>query len=223
MFPDTKSKYRVPSVCFALVPTSRMITERHPRPFSPPPPTCRLPTVPPSGAPMTDTMKSVTPDLGTAALAPDEGAHPGGALIKPGYSPRLTNEDLAPLKKQTWKSYNFFAFWMSRRAQRRRVRHRGQSVRARAGRLAGADRAAGRHHHRLLPLQPGGPAQPGHRDARTRSRRGSRSACSGANIPAIIRGLIAVAWYGIQTYLASHALVSVGGQALAGPGARTPT
>ena len=28
----------------------------------------------------------------------------------------------------------------------------------------------------------------------------------GANIPAIIRGLIAVAWYGIQTYLASAAL-----------------
>ena len=27
----------------------------------------------------------------------------------------------------------------------------------------------------------------------------------GANIPAIIRGLIAVAWYGIQTYLASAA------------------
>ena len=29
----------------------------------------------------------------------------------------------------------------------------------------------------------------------------------GANVPAIIRGLIAVAWYGIQTYLASNALV----------------
>lgn len=29
----------------------------------------------------------------------------------------------------------------------------------------------------------------------------------GANIPAMIRGLIAVGWYGIQTYLASHALV----------------
>ncbi len=28
----------------------------------------------------------------------------------------------------------------------------------------------------------------------------------GANVPAIIRGLIAVAWYGIQTYLASAAL-----------------
>ena len=31
----------------------------------------------------------------------------------------------------------------------------------------------------------------------------------GANIPAIIRGLIAVAWYGVQTFLASEALVIV--------------
>ena len=37
----------------------------------------------------------------------------GAGVIKPGYAPRLTNEDLAPLKKQTWTSYNFFAFWMS--------------------------------------------------------------------------------------------------------------
>ncbi len=29
----------------------------------------------------------------------------------------------------------------------------------------------------------------------------------GANIPAVIRGIIAVGWYGIQTFLASHALV----------------
>ena len=29
------------------------------------------------------------------------------------YDPRLTNEDLAPLEKQTWSSYNIFAFWMS--------------------------------------------------------------------------------------------------------------
>jgi NCS1 family nucleobase:cation symporter-1 len=33
--------------------------------------------------------------------------------IRPGYDPRLTNEDLAPLKKQTWSQYNIFAFWMS--------------------------------------------------------------------------------------------------------------
>ena len=32
---------------------------------------------------------------------------------EPGYDPRLTNEDLAPLRKQTWTSYNIFAFWMS--------------------------------------------------------------------------------------------------------------
>ena len=31
----------------------------------------------------------------------------------------------------------------------------------------------------------------------------------GANIAAIIRGLIAVAWYGIQTYVASKALIVV--------------
>jgi len=31
----------------------------------------------------------------------------------------------------------------------------------------------------------------------------------GANLPAVIRGLIAVAWYGIQTFLASSALVIV--------------
>ena len=46
---------------------------------------------------------------------------PGGAvseaharvIIKPGYHPDLTNEDLAPLKEQTWGAYNIFAFWMS--------------------------------------------------------------------------------------------------------------
>jgi nucleobase:cation symporter-1, NCS1 family len=29
------------------------------------------------------------------------------------YDPSLTNEDLAPLKEQTWTWYNIFAFWMS--------------------------------------------------------------------------------------------------------------
>ena len=31
----------------------------------------------------------------------------------------------------------------------------------------------------------------------------------GANIPAIIRGLIAVAWYGVQTYLAAESLIII--------------
>jgi len=40
--------------------------------------------------------------------------HPAGVgLIKPGYDPQLTNEDLAPLHKQNWSAYNIFAFWMS--------------------------------------------------------------------------------------------------------------
>ncbi|MEV0570339.1 hypothetical protein, partial [Dactylosporangium sp. NPDC050588] len=37
----------------------------------------------------------------------------GSGVIKPGYDPRLTNEDLAPLRNQSWGSYNIFAFWMS--------------------------------------------------------------------------------------------------------------
>src|SRR4249919_3607498 len=66
---------------------------------------------------MTDTTTSsdsggpVPPGGGPVVAEHD---HPAGAgVIKPGYAPRLTNEDLAPLKKQTWTSYNFFAFWMS--------------------------------------------------------------------------------------------------------------
>lgn len=39
--------------------------------------------------------------------------HAHNAFIKPDYDPRLTNEDLAPLKRQTWGQYNIFAFWMS--------------------------------------------------------------------------------------------------------------
>ena len=49
--------------------------------------------------------------------------------------------------------------------------------------------------------------QPGDRGRRIRWRRRISFGVLGANIPAIIRGLIAVAWYGIQTYLASVALV----------------
>ena len=58
----------------------------------------------------------------------------GAGVIKPGYAPRLTNEDLAPLKKQTWGSYNFFAFWMSDVHSVGGLCHRGQPVRARVSR-----------------------------------------------------------------------------------------
>ena len=67
----------------------------------------------------------------------------------------------------------------------------------------------------LLPLQPGGQAQPGDRGAVPGASAASSFGVLGANIPAIIRGLIAVAWYGIQTYLASAALDVVLHQAVA--------
>src|SRR5690349_25066257 len=51
-----------------------------------------------------------------AGFATHHGPHDHGAgtgLIKPSYDPRLANEDLAPLKDQNWSWYNIFAFWMS--------------------------------------------------------------------------------------------------------------
>ncbi len=132
---------------------------------------------------MTDTTTSSDPG-GAPPTGPSTGVmesheHLAGAgLIKPGYAPRLTNEDLAPLKKQTWTLLQLLRVLDVRCAQRRRVCHRGQPVRAGSGGLAGADRAAGRHHHRVFPVQPGGPAQSRPPARRIRSRRGSRSACS---------------------------------------------
>jgi NCS1 family nucleobase:cation symporter-1 len=133
------------------------------------------------------------------------GTPTGSGLIKPGYDPRLTNEDLAPLAKQSWGSYNIFAFWMSD------VHSVGGYV------TAGSLFALGLSSWQVLisllagisivyvfcnlvakPSQVTGVPYP----VICRSVFG----VLGANIPAIIRGLIAVAWYGIQTYLASAAL-----------------
>jgi nucleobase:cation symporter-1, NCS1 family len=132
--------------------------------------------------------------------------HPAGVgLIKPGYDPALTNEDLAPLHKQNWSSYNIFAFWMS-------------DVHSVGGYLtAGSLFALGIAGWQVLialligivivqifvnlvakPSQQTGVPYP----VINRAIFGVK----GANIPAIIRGLIAVAWYGVQTYLAAESL-----------------
>ena len=72
----------------------------------------------------------------------------------------------------------------------------------------------------LLPLQPGRQAvSQAHRGPVPGASAASSFGVLGANIPAIIRGLIAVAWYGIQTYLASVALDVVLRQAVARAGA----
>lgn len=123
----------------------------------------------------------------------------------PQYDPRLTNEDLAPLEKQSWGSYNIFAFWMSD------VHSVGGYV------TAGSLFMLGLSSWQVLlalligigivnvfcnlvakPSQVTGVPYP----VICRASFG----VLGANVPAIIRGLIAVAWYGIQTYLASAAL-----------------
>ncbi|ROZ89437.1 NCS1 family nucleobase:cation symporter-1 [Gordonia sp. OPL2] len=128
----------------------------------------------------------------------------GESVIKLGYHQNLTNSDLAPLKEQKWTWYNIFAFWMSD------VHSVGGYVFA--GSLFALGIAAWQVLVALLvgiiavnllcnlvakPSQLAGVPYP----VTTRVAFGVK----GANIPAIIRGLIAVVWYGIQTYLASVA------------------
>jgi len=129
----------------------------------------------------------------------------GRGVVTSDYDPRLANEDLAPLDHQTWSWYNIFAFWMSD------VHSVGGYV------TAGSLFALGLTSWQVFvclivgisivlflcnlvakPSQRAGVPYP----VICRSVFGVR----GANIPAIIRGLIAFAWYGIQTYLASASL-----------------
>lgn len=136
-------------------------------------------------------------------------SHGAGATTyerRPEYSDRLYNEDLAPLRPQTWNWYNIFAFWMSD------VHSVGGYV------FAGSLFALGIGSWQVLisllvgigivnvlcnwvarPSQQAGVPYP----VASRLSFG----VLGANVPAIIRGLIAVAWYGIQTFLASSAFV----------------
>src|SRR6478735_3048552 len=155
---------------------------------------------------MTDTRDLPPSAVVGAGDIVEAAGHPvGGGLIKEHYDPRLTNEDLAPLAKQTWSTYNIFAFWMSD------VHSVGGYVTA--GSLFALGLASWQVLIALLvgivivyflcnlvakPSQQAGVPYP----VVCRSPFG----VLGANIPAIIRGLIAVAWYGIQTYLASAAL-----------------
>ncbi|MFD0684572.1 NCS1 family nucleobase:cation symporter-1 [Actinomadura fibrosa] len=126
--------------------------------------------------------------------------------IRPDYDPRLTNQDLAPLEKQSWSSYNIFAFWMSD------VHSVGGYVTA--GSLFAFGLASWQVLVSLLvgivivqffcnlvakPSQVTGVPFP----VINRAFFG----VLGANVPAIIRGLIAIAWYGVQTYLASQSLI----------------
>src|SRR5688500_6919582 len=149
---------------------------------------------------MTDIRHEPEGDVVEAAGHP-----PGQGWVKKGYDPRLANEDLAPLEEQTWSWYNIFAFWMS-------------DVHSVGGYItAGSLFALGLTSWQVFICLIAGitivlffcnlVAKPSQRTGVPypvicRSVFG----VLGANIPAIIRGLIAVAWYGIQTYLASASL-----------------
>jgi len=154
-------------------------------------------SVPTEGATATEPLPN---DVVEAAGYP-----PGAGNMKPAYDPLLTNEDLAPLRKQTWSSYNIFAFWMSD------VHSVGGYV------TAGSLFALGISSWQVLISLVVGicivqffcnlVAKPSQKTAVpypviNRAVFG----VMGANIPAIIRGLIAVAWYGVQTFLAAEAL-----------------
>jgi NCS1 family nucleobase:cation symporter-1 len=149
---------------------------------------------------------SLAPDVPPhhAGTAPSAAA-PGGAIVADDYDPRLTNADLAPLRQQRWTSYNIFAFWMSD------VHSVGGYVTA--GSLFALGIAAWQVLLALVvgivivqvfvnlvakPSQKTGVPYP----VINRAVFGVK----GANIPAIIRGLIAVAWYGVQTFLAASSL-----------------
>ena len=158
-----------------------------------------------------DTVSSDTASSDTAqhSAPTDVPGHPAGdGLIKPGYDDRLANTDLAPLRQQSWSSYNIFAFWMSD------VHSVGGYV------TAGALFSLGIASWQVLvslvvgisivmffcnlvakPSQVTGVPYP----VINRAIFGVR----GANIPAIIRGCIAIAWYGVQTYLAATSLMII--------------
>ncbi|CAK9884252.1 MAG: putative allantoin permease [Candidatus Erwinia impunctatus] len=124
------------------------------------------------------------------------------------YSPRLCNDDLAPTRDQNWNWYNIFSFWMSD------VHSLGGYV------VAASFFALGLASWQVLLCLLVGicivqlcanlvakPSQMAGVPYAVICRQAF--GVFGANIPAVIRGLIAFAWYGIQTWLASNALMLV--------------
>lgn len=119
----------------------------------------------------------------------------------------LANEDLLPTK-QTWNWYNIFAFWMSD------VHSAGGYVFAGtlfslglAGWQVFVSLILGIVIVQILANIMGVPSQRYAVPFPVMSR--MTYGVYGSNIPALTRGIIAVVWYGIQTYLASAALLVV--------------
>ncbi|MFE4834847.1 NCS1 family nucleobase:cation symporter-1 [Arthrobacter sp. NPDC056691] len=128
--------------------------------------------------------------------------------IPPGASARLYNEDLAPAEHRTWGFYSLFAMWMS-------------DIHS----LGGYTFAAGLFALGLgawqvfLALVVGIILVyflmnfSGYAGQKTGVPYPVLARISfgtfGANLPALIRALVAIAWYGIQTWLASRAVIII--------------
>lgn len=128
--------------------------------------------------------------------------------IPAGYSPRLYNEDLAPAEHRRWGFYSLFAMWMS-------------DIHS----LGGYTFAAGLFAIGLgawqvfLALVIGIVLVfflmnlSGYAGQKTGVPYPVLARISfgtiGANLPALIRALVAIAWYGIQTWLASRAVIII--------------
>ena len=123
------------------------------------------------------------------------------------YSPKLSNADLVPAK-QNWSWYNIFSFWMS-------------DVHSMGGYIVAASLfALGLASWQvfvalivgiiIVQIAANLVAKPSQISGVPYAVIARQSfGVYGANIPAMIRGLIAVSWYGIQTWLASNALMLV--------------
>ncbi|MBF7686798.1 NCS1 family nucleobase:cation symporter-1 [Acinetobacter rathckeae] len=128
-------------------------------------------------------------------------------MTDPQYSANLTNEDLKPAK-QNWSWYNIFSFWMSD------VHSIGGYVVAASLFTLGLASwqvfvalLLGIVIVQLCANLVAKPSQVSGVPYAVISRQAF--GVYGANIPALIRGVIAVSWYGIQTWLASNALMLV--------------
>ncbi|MFJ4923838.1 NCS1 family nucleobase:cation symporter-1 [Streptomyces sp. NPDC088725] len=133
----------------------------------------------------------------------DRAAATGSTAFVP--DPRLTNEDLAPASARTWKVFDLFALWMSD------VHNLGNYTFA-AGLLV-----LGMNVWQVFTSLLAGFVLI-YLGMNLMGRIGQRHGVPfpvvsrisfgvwGANIPALIRAVIAIMWYGIQTYLASVAV-----------------
>ncbi len=135
-------------------------------------------------------------------------------MIPAGYSDRLYNEDLAPAKERRWGTLQHLRAVDERRAQPGELHVRGGVVRDRAVGVAGAGFVAARVHGHLRRDELDGLRGPAHGVPFPVFSRISFGVW-GANLPALIRAVIAIAWYGIQTYLASVAINVLLARALA--------